>query len=105
MMAFRMSSATESTEYSPFFLLFGKEMNLPFAIGIQPKENMGSDAKDHINDVICKLKIAKIIARQNIEHHQEKNKENYDKKAKEAEYRAGPSTCVPVSISSITVGV
>jgi hypothetical protein len=30
-------------------------------------------------DVIDKLKIAKIIARQNIEHHQEKNKENYDK--------------------------
>jgi hypothetical protein len=42
---------------------------------------MGSDAKHHINDVIDKLKIAKIIARQNIEHHQEKNKENYDKKA------------------------
>jgi hypothetical protein len=32
-----MSPATESTEYSPFFLLFGKEMNLPFDIGIQPK--------------------------------------------------------------------
>jgi hypothetical protein len=42
MMAFRMSPAIESTEYSPFFLLFGKEMNLPFDIGIQPKENMGS---------------------------------------------------------------
>jgi hypothetical protein len=50
-----MSPAIESTEYSPFFLLFGKEMNLPFDIGIQPKENMGSDAKDHINDVIDTL--------------------------------------------------
>jgi hypothetical protein len=47
--------------------LFGKEMNLPFDIGIQPKENMGSDAKDHINDVNDKLKIAKIIGRQNKE--------------------------------------
>ena len=95
-MAFRMSPATESTEYSPFFLLFGKEMNLPFDIGIQPKENMGSDAKDHINDVIDKLKIAKIIARQNIEHHQEKNKENYDKKAKEPEFRVGQTLLLRV---------
>ena len=86
-MAFWMSPLTESTEYSPFYLLFGKEMNLTFDIGIQPKENMGSDAKDIINDVIGKLKIAKIIARQNIEHHQEKNNKNYDKKAKEPEIR------------------
>ena len=96
MMAFRMSPATESTEYSPFFLLFGKEMNLPFDIGIQPKENMGSDAKDHINDVNDKLKIAKIIGRQNIEHHQEKNKGNYDKKAKEPEFRVGQTLLLRV---------
>lgn len=71
-------------------------MNLLFDIGIQPKENMGSDAKDHINDVIDKLKIAKIIARQNIEHHQEKNKENYDKKTKEPEFRVGQTLLLRV---------
>jgi hypothetical protein len=57
---------------------------------------MGSDAKHHINDVIDKLKIAKIIARQNIEHHQEKNKENYDKKAKEPEFRVGQTLLLRV---------
>ena len=96
MMAFRMSPATESTEFSPFYLLFGKEMNLPFDIGIQPKENMGLEAKEHINAVIEKLNIAKTIARQNIERHQEKNKDNYDKKAKEPEFRVGQKVLLRV---------
>jgi hypothetical protein len=53
------------------------------------KPKLMEELCNHINDVIDKLKIAKIIARQNIEHHQEKNKENYDKKAKEPEFRVG----------------
>lgn len=96
MMAFRMSPATDSTEYSPFYFFFGKEMNLPFDIGKQPKENMSADANDHINDVIDKLKIAKNIARQNIEHHQEKNKKNYDKKDKEPVFRVGQKVLLRV---------
>jgi hypothetical protein len=35
------------------------------------------------------VKIAKTIARKNIEHHQVKNKEDDDKKAKEPEFRVG----------------
>lgn len=71
-------------------------MNLPFDIGKQPKENMSADVNDHINDVIYKLKIAKNIARQNIEHHQEKNKKNYDKKDKEPEFRVGQKVLLRV---------
>ena len=37
-------------------------MNLPFDIAVQPKEKMGREAKEHINDVIDKLKLAKQIA-------------------------------------------
>ncbi|CAC5362588.1 unnamed protein product [Mytilus coruscus] len=46
----RMSPATESTEYSPYYLLFGKKMNLPFDIDAQPKDNMGKEAKEHIQE-------------------------------------------------------
>ena len=42
------------------------------------------------------VKIAKTIARQNIEHHQEKNKENYDKKAKDPEFRVGQKVLLRV---------
>ncbi|VDI65535.1 Hypothetical predicted protein [Mytilus galloprovincialis] len=40
MMALRMSTNTESTGYSPFQMLFGKEMNLPFDISVQPKDEI-----------------------------------------------------------------
>lgn len=71
MMAFRMSPATESTEYSPYYLLFGKEMNLPFDVDVQPKDNMGKETKEHIQEVIEKLKIAKEIATDNVTRRQE----------------------------------
>ena len=104
MMAFRMSPSTESTEYSPYFLLFGKEMNLPFNIAVQPKENMGREAKEHIHEVIDKLKIAKQIATENVSQHQEKNKEHYDKKTKEPTFTVGKKVLirlykVPVGLS------
>ncbi|CAC5362607.1 Retrovirus-related Pol polyprotein from transposon 17.6 [Mytilus coruscus] len=75
----KMSPATKSTEYSPYYLLFGKEMNLPFDVDVQPKDNMGKEAKEHIQEVIDKLKIAKEIATDNVNRRQEKNKEHYDK--------------------------
>ena len=42
------------------------------------------------------VKIAKTIARKNIEHHQVKNKEDDDKKAKEPEFRVGQKILVRV---------
>ena len=96
MMAFRMSPSTESTEYSPYYLLFGKEMNLPFDVAVTPKENMGRAAKEHIAEVIDNLKIAKKIASNNVTRHQEINKENYDKKTKEPEFRIGQRVLIRV---------
>lgn len=96
MMAFRMSPATESTEYSPYYLLFGKEMNLPFDVDVQPKDNMGKEAKEHIQEVIEKLKIAKEIATDNVTRRQEKNKQHYDKKAKEPDFRVGQKVLIRV---------
>ncbi|CAC5362605.1 unnamed protein product [Mytilus coruscus] len=85
----KMSPATESTEYSPYYLLFGKEMNLPFDVDVQPKDNMGKEAQEHIQEVIEKLKIAKEIATDNVTRRQEKNKEHYEKKEKEPDFRVG----------------
>jgi hypothetical protein len=47
-------------------------MNLPFDIAVQPKENIDREAKEHINDVIDKLKRTKQIATKNVSQHQEK---------------------------------
>ena len=38
MMAIRMSPNNESTGFSPYHMVFGKEMNVPFDISMLPKE-------------------------------------------------------------------
>lgn len=59
MMALRMSPNTEFTGFSQFHMLFGKEMNLPFDIALQPKDNIGKSAKEYLEQLIehyCKEK-------------------------------------------------
>ncbi|CAG2239543.1 unnamed protein product [Mytilus edulis] len=89
MMALRMSTNTESTGYSPFQMLFGKEMNLPFDISVQPKDGMSKTAKNHLETLIDRLKIVKDIAKTSVENSQEKTKNRYDKKAEAPKFRIG----------------
>ncbi|CAC5423940.1 unnamed protein product [Mytilus coruscus] len=89
MMALRMSTYTESTGYSPFQMLFGKEMNLPFDISVQPKDGMSKTAKSHLDTLIDRLKIVKDIAKTSVENSQEKTINRYDKKAEAPKFRVG----------------
>lgn len=43
-------------------------------------------AKEHMNEVIDRLQIANKIAKESIQHHQEKFKKRFEKNAKEAEF-------------------
>lgn len=89
MMAIRMSPNTESTGFSPYHMVFGKEMNIPFDISVLPKENLSKSAKQHLHELIDHLKVVKKISTQNVQVAQEKSKQNYDKKAKEPDFRVG----------------
>lgn len=44
LMAYRKSPSMHSTEFSPFFLLFGEEMTLPYDLALELLENMSRDA-------------------------------------------------------------
>jgi hypothetical protein len=50
MMAFRMSPCNQSTGYSPFYMLYGEEMNLPLDIALMPKEHLEKAPKEYIDD-------------------------------------------------------
>ena len=45
MMAFRSSPCSESTQFTPFHLLFGREMNLPVDTSLIPKPTLGQNAR------------------------------------------------------------
>ncbi|KAK3101592.1 hypothetical protein FSP39_004699 [Pinctada imbricata] len=89
MMSFRKSISAHSTEFSPFFLMFGKEMRLPFDIDLQPKDNLGQDTKDYLQEFLSRLQVANEIAKKNTEYHQQKNKERYDRTAREPNFKVG----------------
>lgn len=89
MMAIRMSPNTESTGFSPFHMLFGKEMNMPFDVAVLPKESISKSAKEHLDDLIKHLKVVKDISKRNVQNSQEKAKSHHDKKAKNPDFRVG----------------
>lgn len=87
LMALRNSPCTQSTDHSPFYMVFGREMNLPFDIRVTPKDSLQADAKEHIRDILENLKITHEIAKENIAENQLKSKERYDARAKEPSFR------------------
>lgn len=56
-------------------------MNLPFDINVQPKPQMGKTAKEHLEELIDRLKIVKSIVKE--------SKDQSQVKAKAPEFEAG----------------
>ena len=89
MMAYRATPATQSTHLSPYFMVFGREMNLPFDIEWIPKPNMPFTAQKHLEKVLDNLENARTIASKNMEKAQVRYKKYYDQKAKEPKFSPG----------------
>ncbi|XP_046562535.1 uncharacterized protein LOC124271427 [Haliotis rubra] len=79
----------QSTGYSPHYLLFGKEMNLPFDTTLLPKSTLGKDAQGHLQDLLTNLSVAKSLAKDNMSAAQDKSKGLQDIRAKEPSYSVG----------------
>ena len=78
LMAFRMTPSA-SSEFSPYFLLFGKEMNLPVDTTLIPRTDINKNLKGHIENILDNLKVAKRLATENLQHAQQRQKTHYDK--------------------------
>ena len=86
MMAYRSTPATQSTQYSPFFMLYGREMRLPIDTVLQPKDHLPQDCKVHLSRILQNLEVCRKLAGQNIKEAQDKYKYQYDKRAKVPDY-------------------
>ena len=96
MMAFRKSPSSSSTELAPFQMLFGQNMRLPFDVALEPKDNLGKDAKQYMNDFLGRLRIYDQVARDNDMEHQARNKQYYDRNANIPDFRVGDQVLMKV---------
>ena len=102
MMAYRSTPATQSTLYSPFFMLYGREMRLPIDTVLQPKNHLPQDYKVHLSRILQNLEVCRKLAGENIKAAQDKYKYHYDKRAKVPDYR--PAQRVWLYCTKVPVG-
>lgn len=96
MMAFRMSPCTQSTGFSSYYMLFGKEMPLPIDTSLIPEELITHAPEKYIDLLINRVKIIHEIAKRNLEKSQEKNKQYYDKTTKQPKFQVGDRVLLKV---------
>ncbi|MEW8544998.1 MAG: transposase family protein, partial [Candidatus Thiodiazotropha sp.] len=89
MMAFRSTPCTESTGFSPYQLLFGKEMHLPIDTSLIPKPTLSQNVRQYFENLIERLKTVKEIAKSNLENAQSKAKATHDTKAEPPTFQVG----------------
>ena len=89
LMGIRKSDCSQSTEHSPFYAMFGQEMNLPFDRAFIPASRLTADADEVIQTMVDNMKTTDTIIQDNLRKNQEKTKQRYDKKAKEPGFRLG----------------
>ena len=102
MMAYRSTPATQSTQYSPFFMLYGREMRLPIDTVLQPKEHLPQNYKVYLSRILQNLEVCRKLAGDNIKAAQVKYKHQYDKKTKEPDFR--PAQRVWLYCTKVPVG-
>ena len=89
LMGIRKSDCSQSTEHSPFYAMFGQEMNLPFDRAFIPASRLTADADEVIQTMVDNMKTTDTIIQDNLRKNQEKTKQRYEKKAKEPGFRLG----------------
>ena len=104
LMAYRMTPCTNSTSYSPFYLLFGQEMKTPLDTQLSVPSNLPQSIDTYLKSLSETLNNAKTIAKQNILKAQNNYTKSYDKGTKQPMFSVGDlvllhSPKVPVGLS------
>ena len=97
-----MSPSTQSTQFSLYYMLFGKEMSLPIDTALIPEEIIDQVPDKFIDEIIKRVKTKHDVARSNVQLTQNKNKEYYDKKTKLPNFKVGDK--VFLKIGKVEIG-
>ena len=82
---------TESTELSPFQIIYGREPKLPIECNnmFTPPQDLSSSVQEHMEKVMAKGRLYQTIANENAAKHHAKIKEHYDKTTNDADFKVG----------------
>ena len=84
------TSAQESTQESPFFLLYGRDPNLPSPeILSTPVERAYVDLNSYREELVVDLSDAWDLARSNVKKAKKRQKNNYDRNSKDVPLKVG----------------
>lgn len=83
------TSVHTSTQFTPFELIFGFKANLPSSIVKEPEFKYYYD--NYLDELILKLQKSREIARNKLINSKEYNKQIYDKKCKNIQFKVGDS--------------
>ena len=83
----------ESTGYSPFYLLYGREPVLPIDLELYTDANpllpQEEANKDYASRMASNLKAARLLVSIRMEHVKQRDKKQYDEKHREQQFEAG----------------
>ena len=81
-MTYRMCPATETTLYSPYFLLFARHPRLLIDVSKFQTTGITTDKESQLDAIVDRLQAVREIASVNIRKAQSISKHKYDKKQK-----------------------
>ena len=89
MLSYRSTPATQSTQYTPHMLMFGKECNLPIDVALLTHENKLLSPNEHYQKLRTRMKLSSELAAKYLQLLQKSSKLRYDKTALEPTLKLG----------------
>jgi transposase InsO family protein len=89
LMAYRSTVATSSSMYSPFYIMHGVPFRLPVDTELQLPKPSKKTADEYIRKMIPKLEVMRKVAKENVEQHQLRFKDQYDRRTSVIPYKPG----------------
>lgn len=92
--AYRVTPCSQSTQFSPYFLLFKRECRLPLDVALIPPSTLPANAETCMKGIIDSFQITQNIVKDNIKKAQEKYTRYYNQNAQQHKFTVGQKVWV-----------